>query len=160
MNSILKLFSWNRCLVFTIVVLISLIVLNFYGLYTNKFYLVKFDNYIFPLLTVIHFTYLYVLSFKMREEEFTDPAMRNLEYALYAIFLVYLFKASDTFYILLSYKDYEDHILPGTFLPMGIFIFCLQLSLMALTVIAVLHRKNKIGGYNFDNINENIDPWP
>ncbi|NAS13632.1 hypothetical protein [Poritiphilus flavus] len=160
MNSILKLFTLNRCLALTIGVLISLIVLNFYGLYTNKFYLVKFDNYIFPLLTIIHFTYLYVLRFKIREEEYTDPAMRNLEYALYAIFLIYLFKASDTFYILMSYKDYEDHILPGTFLPMGILIFCLQLSLMALTVLVIWHRKNKVGDYNFDNINENIDPWP
>ncbi len=159
MNFILRLFTWSRCLLLSIGVLLLLIVFNFYGLYTNKFYLVKFDNYIFPVLTIVHFTYLYVLWFKIREKEFTDAPMRNLEYALYAIFLVYVFKASDTFYVLMSYGDYQNHIMPGTFVPIGILIFALQLLLLLLTALAIVHRKELVGDYNFDNINENIDSW-
>ena len=159
MNLILRLFSWSRCLVLSIVVILLLIVFNFYGLYSNKFYLAKIDNYIFPILTIVHFTYLYVLWFKIKEQEFTDPPMRNLEYAMYAIFLVYIFKASDTFYVLMSYGDYENHIMPSTFIPLGIIIFALQILLMFLTIIAIVHRKEQVGDYNFDNINENIDSW-
>lgn len=160
MTSIFKLISWNWCKRLSIGVLVVLIVLNFYGLYTNKFYLLKPDNYIFPLLSFVHFTFLYVMSFKIREDEYTDAPMRNLEYALYVISLVYVFKLVDTFYILLSYTDYANHIIPPTFLPIGILIVVLQVLLLVLTYLTFAFRKAMIGTYNFDNINENIDPWP
>lgn len=140
-------------------VLLVLIVLNFYGLYSNKFYLLKPDNYIFPLLTLVHFIFLYVLRFKIKERELTDPKMRNLEYALYAIFLVYVFKLSETIYILTTYNDYENHIMPSTFIPVGVITVVLQILLVLLTIIAVFHRKKLVGDYNFDNINQNIDSW-
>jgi hypothetical protein len=139
---------------------VLLIVFNFYGLYTNKFYLLKPDNYIFPILSFVHFTFLYVMSFKIREVEYTDAPMRNLEYALYVISLVYLFKLVDTFYILLSYTDYANHVIPSTFLPMAVFIIVLQIVLLVLTFLTFAYRKTMVGNYNFDHINENIDPWP
>jgi len=160
MKFMLSIFNWKRCLWLSIIVLVSLVVLNFYGLYTNKFYILKPDNYIFPVLTCVHFTFLYVMAFKIREKEYTDAPMRNLEYALYVICLVYLFKLMDTVYILLSYREYADLIIPSTFLPMGVLILILQVSLLFLTVITFMHRKEKVGLYNFDNINGNIDPWP
>lgn len=141
-------------------VLALLVILNFYGLYTNKFYLFKPDNYIFPLLTIVHFIYIYALWFKISERDIPDAAMRNLEYALYVIALVYIFKLIDTVYILLSYSDYSNHIIPGTFLPMGLMILSLQLILLGLTLLSFRYRKTMVGEYNFDNINENIDPWP
>lgn len=140
-------------------VLIFLIVLNFYGLYSNKFYLLKPDNYIFPLLTIVHFVFLYVLWFKIREDELTDPKMRNLEYGMYALVLIYIFKVFDTVYILSTYNDFEDHIIPGTFIPVGLFILVLQIALLLLTFITFIHRKQEVGEYNFDSINENIDSW-
>ena len=136
-----------------------LIVFNFYGLYSNKFYLLKPDNYIFPLLTIVHFVFLYVLWFKIRENELTDPKMRNLEYAMYAILLVYIFKIFDTAYILSTYNDFENHIMPRTFMPVGLFILLLQFMLLSLTLITFYHRKQEVGEYNFDSINENIDSW-
>lgn len=159
MNALLSLINWKRCIAFTIATLLLLVVFNFYGLYTNKFYFFKIDNYIFPLLVGIHFVYLYVLKFKIREDEYTDPQMRNLEYALYGVFLVYIFKAMDTLYILLSYGKYQDHIMPETFMTFGITIISLQIFLILLTLIAILHRIRSIGPYSFDNINENIDSW-
>ena len=136
-----------------------MIILNFYGLYSNKFYLLKPDNYIFPLLTIVHFVFLYVLWFKITEQELTDPKMRNLEYAMYSLALVYLFKIFDTIYILTTYSDFENHIMPGTFMPVGLFILALQLALLFLTIITFFHRKEEVGDYNFDSINENIDSW-
>jgi len=159
MKAILKLFSWRNCLVLSIAVIAILIVFNFYGLYTNKFYFFKFDNYIFPLFTVVHFIYLYVLWFKIKVQEYTDPQMRNLEYAMYGIFLIYIFKIMDTGYILLSYSEYKDHIMPNTFIPVGTIIFLLQFFLLFITIMTFKHRTLIVGPYNFDNFNENIDSW-
>ena len=159
MKSVLAFISWKRCLTLSIGVLILLIVLNFYGLYSNKFYLLKPDNYIFPLLTVVHFIFLYVLWFKITEQELTDPKMRNLEYAMYPIVLVYVFKFFETIFILNTYNDFENHIMPGTFMPIGILILVLQLALLFLTIVSFYHRKIEVGDYNFDSINENIDSW-
>ncbi len=156
----LSLISWKRCLWLSVVVLSILVVLNFYGLYTNKFYLLKPDNYIFPILSIVHFVYLWVMQFKIRGQEFADVPMRNLEYALYVISMVYVFKLVETLYTLLSYSEYAHHIIPDTFLPVGIAIFVLQLLLIGLTLLSFAHRKKLVGSYNLDNINGNIDSWP
>lgn len=146
-------------MVLSIAVIAILIVFNFYGLYTNKFYFFKFDNYIFPLLTAVHFVFLYVMWFKIKGQEYTDVQMRNLEYTMYGILLIYLFKIMDTVYILLSYTKYQDHIIPVTFIPIGTIILILQFLLFFLTILTFMHRINMVGPYNFDNINENIDSW-
>ncbi len=155
----LRLLSWKSCLVLSVVVLIILIVLNFYGLYSNKFYFLKPDNYIFPFLTFIHFIFLYVMWFKIHEQEMADIQMRNIEFVMYGILLIYVFKVVNTLYILMSYYDYDNHFIPGTFLPMGFLIIVLQLLLVVLTLSAFKKRKELIGDYKFDNINDNIDSW-
>mgnify|MGYP003424479589 CR=1 FL=1 len=63
---------WKTTVVLTIITLISLSVYSFYGLFTDKFYFLKIDNYIFPLLTLVHFLYLYVVGFKIKEQEIAD----------------------------------------------------------------------------------------
>lgn len=159
MSNLLKLINWKACLILSLIVLPLLIVLNFYGLYTDRFYFFKVDNYIFPLLSSFHFLYLYVIWFKISEREFVDPQMRNLEYGLYAILLVYLFKASDTVYVMLNASRYEEYMLPENFRLMGATILSLQVLLIVLTILLFSHRKRRVGPYNFDNINENIDSW-
>lgn len=143
----------------TISILALLIVFNFYGLYTNKFYFFNFGNYIFPILTLIHFGFLYVLWFKIKEEEVADPKMRNLEYALYALCAVYVFKFFDTVLILFSYGEYENHVIPGTFIPLGLLIVLLYMLLIGLTLLTFKYRKDKVGEYNFDDMNQHIDSW-
>ena len=151
--------SWKLCLYITWALLPALIVLNFYGLYSNKFYLLKVDNYIFPLVTILHFVYLYAIQFKVKEGEYADQPMRNVEYGMYAALLIYGFKWMDTLYVLMSYDDYDRHIIPETFLPVGLSIFSLQGMLIALTLAAFYFRKSLVGSYNFDQINEKIDSW-
>lgn len=154
-----RMSSWQRCLALSIGVLLVLIVVNFYGLFTNKFYFYKIDNYIFPLLAIVHFSYLQAMQLKINNKFFSDPQLRNLEYALYAILLVYIFKATDTAYILLSYEEFETHLIPETFIPMGIGILSFQLLLILLTVISFRHRRQRVGKYNFDHINDKLDSW-
>lgn len=159
MSLIAKILPWRRCLFVTLLVLLTLIILDFYGLYTAKFYFTKLDNYIFPLLSVIHFLYLYVIWFKITEEELPDPKMRNLEYALYALLVVYLFKIYDTSLIIGSLPDYQEHIVPETFFPIGVLILTLYSLLIMLALLSFWHRKRSIGVYNFENFNDQLNMW-
>nr|WP_299344775.1 hypothetical protein [Allomuricauda sp.] len=159
MSLIANILSWKRCILFTLLILLALIVFNFYGLYTAKFYLTKPDNYIFPLLSLVHFLYLYVIWFKITEGELPDPKMRNLEYALYAVMIVYLFKIYDSSLILQSVTDYQEHIVPTTFFPIGTLILTLYSLLFLLTLLSFWHRKRRVGVYNFENFNDNLNMW-
>ncbi|MFS4455486.1 hypothetical protein [Maribacter sp. 2304DJ31-5] len=159
MNFIKRIFPWKRTLIISITVLIVLDVFSFYGLYTNKFYFLRIDNYIFPLLSVVHFVFLYAMWFKIKEGELSDPPMRNLEYSLYIILLVYLYKLVDVALMLLSYGDYEDYLLPQTFLPFGILIMILHIFLLGLTLLAFSFRKQIVGTYLFDDMNQHVDNW-
>lgn len=158
MNIVLRILPWKRGLIASITILALLIVFNFYGLYTNKFYFFKFDNYLVPMLTVVHFIFLYVLWFKIKENEIADPQMRNLEYSLYAILLVYVYKFFDTLFILMSAGEFENHFIPKTFMPIGLFIMVLYFLLIGLTLLTFKYRMVMVGGYNFDDINH-IDSW-
>ncbi len=151
--------SWKMYLVLTTIVLLTLIVSNFYGLYTDKFYFYKVDNYIFPLLTIVHFSFLQAMHLKVNNKDFSDNQLRNLEYALYAILLVYIFKATDTAYILLSYHEFEAYIIPETFMPFGLSILSVQTLLILLTILSFRYRRQFIGRYNFDQINDKLDSW-
>lgn len=158
MKLLLKTFNLKTTLILSAIVLFLLVVLNFYGPYTSKFYFFKPANFVFPILSVGHFIFLYVLWFKVKEDEMTDPQMRNLEYVLYGIFFVYVYKICESLYVLSTYADYEFHVLPGAFLPIGILIASLYFVLIVSTLILFKHRKELVGDYNFDNMNH-IDSW-
>ena len=151
--------SWKRTIHLSILVLALLIIFDFYGLYTNNFYFSKAENYLFPVITLIHFTFLYVLQFKINEDELTDPLMRNIEYLLYGAFLIYVFKTSESLYTLTTYGEFLNYVLPATFLPFGILIFTLHLLLLVLTILAVHYRKEMVGEYKFDDMNQHVDTW-
>jgi len=158
MKPILKIFTLKRSFILTAIILVILIVFNFYGPYTSKFYFFKLSNYIFPILTIGHFVFLYVLWFKIKEDEMTDPQMRNLEYILYIIFFVYVYKMLESLYVLTTYGEYSNHVIPSAFLPLGILIFILYVALVGLTLLTIKYRKDRVGEYKFDEMNH-IDSW-
>ncbi|NNE75969.1 MAG: hypothetical protein HKN31_02735 [Pricia sp.] len=159
MKFVFQILPWKRSIQLSIAVLSLLIIFSFYGLYSNTFYLLNPDNYIFPLLSLIHFTFLYVLWFKIKEDELTDPLMRKIEYLLYAVLFVYIYEAFETARILTTYNDFPNHVMPKTFLPMGTFILFLQVLLLLSTLITFKYRKEIVGDYKFDDMNEHIDSW-
>ncbi|MBT8320330.1 MAG: hypothetical protein KJO90_01530 [Eudoraea sp.] len=156
MSSLLNAVNWRFSLILSLLVLTVLIVLNFYGLYTARFYFLKVDNYIFPLIAIIHFKYMHTLWLKIREKGYADTQIRNLEYGLYPVLLIYAFKASDTAYMILSASGYDNALLPQNFIQIAITILGLQITLILLTLLSFAYRRNKIGIYNFDKINENM----
>ena len=159
MNFTQGVLTWKRTLILSIGVLALLNIFSFYGLYTNKFYFFKIDNYIFPLLSIVHFVFLYVLWFKIKEDELSDPPMRTLEYVLYIISLVYVYKLVETIIILLSYNDFDNHLIPSTFLPLGYFMLLLYTLLLLVTYLAIAYRKKIVGTYLFDDMNQHVDHW-
>ena len=159
MNFIKSPFSWKLVNAVSIATLIILVVSSFYGFYTNTFYLTKPDNYIIPLLSTIHFLYIYVIGFKIRENELPDPKMRNLEYALYAVMIVYAFKGYDGITTLNSLSGSEEYYLPETFTPAIITISVLYCLIILLTLVSFSIRRRQIGVYNFENFNNNLNMW-
>ena len=159
MNFIKNILTWKRTLILSFGILALLNIFSFYGLYPNKFYFFKIDNYIFPLLSIVHFIFLYVLWFKIKEDELSDPPMRTLEYLLYIISLVYVYKLVETIIILLSYNSFDNHLIPSTFLPLGYFILLLYISLLIVTYLAIDYRKKIVGTYLFDDMNQHVDHW-
>ncbi|MEM7487188.1 MAG: hypothetical protein AAF348_18425 [Bacteroidota bacterium] len=159
MKSVSKILNWKRTNILIAVILILLIGLNFYGPYTNKFYFFKLGNYVLPLLSIVHFLYMYVIWFKMTEEELPDPKMRNLEYGLYALMFFYIFKVYDLFTIFDSASQYQQHLISSVFEPMVIISITLYGFLLVLTLFSFWQRKHFIGGYNFDNYNDNLNIW-
>ncbi len=83
--------------------------------------------------------------------------MRNLEFALYIIFFIYIFRLFETIYILLTYNDFETHVIPATFIPIGILIVILYGMLLLLTLVTVKYRIDLVGPYRFDDVNDQID---
>lgn len=159
-NTLKQLISWKTCLYLNYILLFVLTILNFYGLYSNQFYFQKIDNYIFPLVSILQVTYLNALNEKIKHSQYADTSLRNLEYGVYALLPIHLFKGLETLYILLSFNDYDVTLLPDTFLPVGLLTLLLQGLLMMTTLIAFWYRKKEVGAFNFDQINENIDSWP
>lgn len=158
MNLVHKILPWKLGLILSLIFLILGIVFNFYGLYTNEFFIFKISNYLVPLLMFIHLVFLYVLWFKIKEDEVADPQMQKLEYALYALVPIYLYKFVSTIMILGGSSQFIDHSLPKSFYPIGIFMILIYLFLILLIFLAIAYRKIHVGGYNFDEINH-IDSW-
>jgi len=98
--------------------------------------------------------FLHTLWKASKEGSSEIKAARNFEFVMYGVYLIYLFKFTETIYILLSYFDYSDFIIPPTFLPAGFAILSLQLALLVITALTFQHRKIRVGTYNFDRIND------
>lgn len=146
-------------IVLTIISLVSLIVLGFYSMYGNIFIFNRIESYIFPVLTLIHFLYLYVLWFKISENEYPDMIMKNIEYIMYGILLAYAYNIYETYLILASQSEFQDHVIPTSFEPMGMLIISLQSLLVLLTLWSFVIRFQWVGKYDFDYLNNHIDAW-
>lgn len=143
----------------SILILLVLGVASFYGLNTDRFYLLKTTNFIFPILSIVHFIYLYAFWFKLSEQERPDPKMRNLEYVLYGILLFYGFKLYQTLNIVSNYGDTTEYSIPTNFLVIGYGIISLYGALIVLTLLLFWCRKLFIGSYDFENFNDKANMW-
>jgi hypothetical protein len=85
--------------------------------------------------------------------------MKNIEYVMYGMVLVYAYNIYGTFLTLGSQNEFQDHVIPSTFVPMGILIITFQALLVLLTVWSFIIRRQRVGKYDFDYLNNHIDAW-
>lgn len=153
--------SWKYNIFASILLLMFLIFANFYGLFTDRFYFLKIENYLFPVLTIIHFVYMYVIRFKIVENDYPDIQMRNLEYCFYVVTVYYLYRIIDLSLLLYIYDKSEDLVIPTSFLPATIAILVAYAVLLALALHLFRIRSKRIGFYQIDYYSEeNLDVWP
>jgi hypothetical protein len=100
-----------------------------------------------------------VVWFKITEDELPDPKMRNIEYVLYVVMIIYLFKIYDSAMVLYSIGGFNEHVIPATFKPMATLTLVLYSILPILTLYTFWLRKRYIGIYNFENYNDNLNIW-
>lgn len=146
-------------IILSVIAIACLLCLSFYSLYGNTFIFNRIENYIFPFLTITHFLYLYVLWFKITENEYPDMIMKNIEYVMYGILLGYLYEISETYLLLDSQNVFQDHFIPSNFEAMGYVIISLQSLLILLTIWSFIIRKLQVGKYDFDYLNDHLDAW-
>ncbi|MCK0145875.1 hypothetical protein MWU78_09485 [Arenibacter sp. F26102] len=146
-------------IILSVLVIACLLCLSFYSMYGGTFIFNRIENYIFPFVTIIHFLFMYVLWFKITENEYPDMIMKNIEYIMYGILLVYLYEISETVLVLASQNEFQNHVIPSSFMPMGILIISLQSLLVLLTIWSFVIRKQRVGKYDFDYLNNHIDAW-
>lgn len=159
MHLLLRLFPLRILLLSSAVLLLILNVFSFYSLFVNKFSFSKFDNYIFPCLTIVHFVYLYTLWTKNKTATTASIFVRNIEYTLYFIYMIYIFKFSESIYRLSAYTEFDKEIIPKPFIPIGIILVLLHFLLLLLTLLSFSYRRNKIGKFNFDELHEPMETW-
>ncbi|MDP5231866.1 MAG: hypothetical protein NWQ38_15840 [Cellulophaga sp.] len=159
MTLFLRLFPLRILLLLSAVLLLILNVFSFYGLFVDEFSFSKFDNYIFPFLTIIHFIYLYTLWKKNKNSETPDVFLRNIEYALYFIYMIYIFKFAEYVFRFWKFTDFKNEIVPENFIPIGTFLITMHCLLLIITPLTFIVRKRIIGKYNFDELHDTMDSW-
>lgn len=154
-----KILPYKIAIIISLMVLIALDILNFYGVYTNQFYFSKPDNYIFPILSLVHLVYLYFLWYGIGKTAPHSSKLRNTEFALYVIMIVYIFKIYDSVQALILFPEFVERIVPETFKPVAVLTLTLYCLLTILTITLFRYRKQYVGPYNVESYNEQFDIW-
>ncbi|NKI24996.1 hypothetical protein HCG49_00305 [Arenibacter sp. 6A1] len=89
--------------------------------------------------------------------EYPDTVMRNIEYTMYFICLVYLFQIIETLITAVSLGQFHDRIIPSAFIPMATLMICLKVLLLLLTIFLFVKRKLLVGKYNHDYLNKDLE---
>lgn len=100
--------------------------------------------------------YLYSIWDKNQRGQQPDISMRNIEYTLYFIYTIYIFKFLESIYKLSTYGDFANDLMPETFFPVGLTLVFLHLLLLIVTLITFRFRKSKFGAFD---LHDNLDNW-
>ena len=147
------LLIWRFCKFLTFVSWPLVVGLNFYGLYTHKFYWLKPDNFILPLVSLIHLLYLREVQKRINQNRVADFPLQKLEFAMYGVSLIYAFELLETTYELLNVQTFNKTIIPETFWSEGLGILFVRFTYLVLTAFSFYIRKRILGTFNFDQIN-------
>ncbi|MEM8764358.1 MAG: hypothetical protein AAGD88_11130 [Bacteroidota bacterium] len=143
-------------LIWTLLTLLLVLVLfNFYGPFSNRFYFGKLDGYLFLLLVVFQALYLFRLLSKAKNEAVADSQLRYLEYVVYGVLVVYGYKTFDTVLSLNLASEIQHELLPTTFFPLVLLSLALYLMVIILSILTFTFRKRLLGSFSQESIEDN-----
>ena len=135
--------------------LVVLVLFNFYGPFSNRFYFGKLDGYMFLLLVVFQALYLFRLLAKAKNKMISDSQLRYLEYVVYGVLVVYGYKTIDTVLSLNLASEIQPDLLPETFFPLVLLSLALYLLVIILSVLTFTFRKRLLGSFSQETIEDN-----
>lgn len=135
--------------------LVVLVLFNFYGPFSNRFYFGKLDGYMFLLLVAFQALYLFRLLAKTKNEMNSDSQLRYLEYVVYGVLVVYGYKTIDTVLSLNLASEIQPDLLPETFFPLILLSLALYLLVIILSVLTFTFRKRLLGSFSQETIEDN-----
>jgi len=135
--------------------LVVLVLFNFYGPFSNRFYFGKLDGYMFLLLVAFQALYLFRLLAKTKNEMNSDSQLRYLEYVVYGVLVVYGYKTIDTVLSLNLASEIQPDLLPETFFPLVLLSLALYLLVIILSVLTFTFRKRLLGSFSQETIEDN-----
>lgn len=148
------IFIWNLFRSFTYICAPLVIIFNFYGLFTHKFYWLKPDNFILPAVILIHMGYQREIQKRISRNKGVDFFLQKFEFAMYGVVLIYGFELIETIYTMFLAKSYDSSIFPETFWSQAFMVLSIQMLFILFTVCSFYLRKLILGRYNFDYIGQ------
>ncbi|MEO1487064.1 MAG: hypothetical protein AAFU57_15060 [Bacteroidota bacterium] len=143
-------------LIRTLLILLAVLVLfNFYGPFSNRFYFGKLDGYLFLLLAVFQALYLFRLWNKVKHDTAADTQLRYLEYVVYGVLVVYGYKVLDTILSLNLASEIQQELLPTTFFPSMTLSLVVYLGVILLSILIFTFRRRLLGSFNQEKLNDN-----
>ena len=135
--------------------LVVLVLFNFYGPFSNRFYFGKLDGYMFLLLVVFQAIYLFRLLAKAKNKMISHSQLRYLEYVVYGVLVVYGYKTIDTVLSLNLASEIQPDLLPETFFPLILLSLALYLLVIILSILTFTLRKRLLGSFGQETIEDN-----
>ena len=143
----------------SVVLLISLAVLNFYGMYTDRFYFGQSEGWLFVALGAIHITYMTFLWKKMEAYPVPEWRLKLVEWVMYAVIGVYCFMLTTTIIDMQSTHELKNYIIADSFYSKSYWLISLFSILILLSVRLFFLRKKVLGAYKSFSKSEEIDNW-
>jgi hypothetical protein len=143
---------WRICRYLIYISIPLVVCLNFYGLFTHKFYWLKLDNFILPVAVLIHLLYQREVQKRITQTKGVDFSLQKLEFAMYGVVIIYVLEIMETLNAIILSNSYDSKVFPESFWSQALSILSIQILFTGLTVCSFYLRKQILGAYNFDQI--------
>ena len=143
----------------SLVLLIAVGTLNFYGMFTDRFYFGQSDGWLFVMLAVVQITYMSFLWRRVESHEVPEWRVKLLEWVMYIVLGVYAFMMITTIIDLQATYELKNHIIADSFYSKSYWLIGLFSLLILVTLRLFFVRKRALGAYKSHSKSEDLDNW-
>ena len=143
----------------SLLLLVTLGILNFYGMFTANFYFGQVEDWLFIPLGGVHVWYLFHLRTFLKDHPVSKRRIRGLERIIYFILGFYGYMLISTLVDMQSLRHLENYIIADSFFikTYGQIGFYSLLILVTLRVFFI--RKHLYGSIRNQYLSENLQTW-